>query len=188
MEGKMDIGKTMKERQELMERLKDSLQKELVACEIREAEQKGEPEILRVLFDELGQDNEEGVLGEFYFLPPLSGEDEVQLFSAVLTISDRIDKNKLPELFEMMSYINFRIPCGSFSIDREQEVIVYRLTTPLSAEMEKEELFGEMNICMTNALVAADMYLDLLLRINAGEAGIKDVIAEMEGEDDQDEE
>ncbi len=162
----MDIEKTMRERHELLEALRDSLQEELVACEIRNPENENEPEILNVIFDELGQDSEEGALGEFFFLPPDSEEDTVQHFSAVLTITDNITKAKLPELYEAMSHINFRIPCGSFCIDEDAEFLLYRLTTPLPADMQKDALYDQMNITMTNALVAADMYMDILLKIN----------------------
>ncbi len=164
----MDIGTIIQERHELLERLRDSLQEQLVISEIRGAENEGEPEVLRVVFDQLGQDNEEGVLGEFFFLPPISGEDEVQHFSAVLTIADDIDKSRLPELFRAMSYINFRIPCGSFCIDQDEEVLIYRLTTPLPARLRDEDMFDQMNICLTNALISADMYLDILLKILTG--------------------
>lgn len=168
MEAIMDIEKTMRERHELLERLRDSLQEELIICEILEAENENEPEVLRVLFDELGQDNEEGVLGEFFFFPPGSDEDEVQHFSAVIAVADEIDKSKLPQLFEAMSYINFRIPCGSFCVDEEGEVLVYRLTTPFSAQMKGDDIYGQMNICMTNALICTDMYMDILLQILEG--------------------
>ena len=160
----MDIEKTMRERHELLERLRDSLQEELVICEILEAENENEPEVLRVLFDSLGQDNEEGILGEFFFFPLGSDEDAVQHFSAVLTIADEIDKDKLPGLFETMSHINFSVPCGSFCIDQEGEVLIYRLTTPLSVNMKGDELFEQMNICMTNAIICTDMYVDILLQ------------------------
>ena len=162
----MDIEKIKSDRHELLERLQAALQEELVACELREAENEGEPEILRVVFDELGQDNEDGALGEFFFLPPGSEEDEVQHFSAVLTIADDIDKSKLPELYEAMSHINYEIPCGSFCIDKEGENLVYRLTTPLPTAVEGDELFNQMNVCMANALVSADMYMDILVKIN----------------------
>ena len=32
--------------------------------------------------------------------------------------------------------------------------------------MQKDALYDQMNITMTNALVAADMYMDILLKIN----------------------
>ncbi len=165
----MDIEMLLKDRQELLEKMRDSLQEELIACEIREAENENEPAVLNVVFDELGQDNEEGVLGEFFFLPPASEEDEVQHFSTVLTIADDIDKTKLPDLFETMSHINFKIPCGAFCIDEDAEMLLYRHTVPLPIDESKEALLKEMNICMANALVSADMYLDLLLKINNGE-------------------
>ncbi len=165
----MDIEKTLGERHELLERLRDSLQEELLIAELEEAENENSPEVLRVVFDEIGQDNEEGGLGEFFFVPPLSEEDTVQLFSAVITIADEIDKERLPELYRIMSFINFRIPCGSFCIDEEGDYMLYRLTTPLPVNLEKDKLYDEMNIIVANAFVSADMYMDLLLRANDGE-------------------
>ncbi len=165
----MDIEKVLAERHELLERLRDSLQEELLVAELEEAENENSPEVLRVVFDEIGQDNEEGALGEFFFMPPLSEEDTVQLFSAVITIGDSVDKERLPELFKIMSFINFRIPCGGFCIDEEGEFMLYRLTVPLPAGLGKDQLYDEMNIVLTNALVSADMYMDLLLKVNEGE-------------------
>ena len=165
----MDIEKVLAERHELLERLRDSLQKELLIAELEEAENESSPEVLRVVFDEIGQDNEEGGLGEFFFVPPLSEDDTVQLFSAVITIADEIDAERLSELYRIMSFINFRIPCGSFCIDEEGEYMLYRLTTPLPVNLEKDKLYDEMNIILTNAFVSADMYMDLLLRANDGE-------------------
>ncbi|MBO6138037.1 MAG: hypothetical protein J6O71_05430 [Lachnospiraceae bacterium] len=166
----MDIEKINSDRHALLERLKDALLEELVACELREPENEGEPEVLRVVLDELGQDSEDGALGELFFLPPGSEEDEVQHFSAVLTITDDIDRSRLPELYEAMSHINYEIPCGSFCIDKEGENLVYRLTTPLPMAIEGDELFDQMNVCLANALISADMYMDILLKINDKEA------------------
>ena len=47
--------------------------------------------------------------------------------------------------------------------------MLYRLTVPLPAGLGKDQLYDEMNIVLTNALVSADMYMDLLLKVNEGE-------------------
>ena len=103
----MDLGKIKEERHELLTRMRDSFQEELIACEIREPENENEPEILTVVLDGIGETGDmEGGIGEFFFAPPSSENDTVQHFCAVLSLLDDPDREYLPQLFEAMSYIN----------------------------------------------------------------------------------
>ena len=165
----MDTGKMIKERNELLIRLRDSLQEEMIACEIHEPENKEEPEILTVLLDTVGDEEREGAAGEFFFMPFTTGEDRVQYFCAVLTLMDDIPEENLPALYEAMSHINFALPCGSYSVDREGRFLTYKLTVPLPAELQGDALYDEMNICVSNAVNTADAYADILIKISCGE-------------------
>ncbi|MCR4656322.1 MAG: YbjN domain-containing protein [Lachnospiraceae bacterium] len=172
----MDIEKIKEERHELLIRIRDSLLEELVACDIREPEGENEPEILTVVLDGIGEAGDmEGGIGEFFFAPPSSEEDTVQHFCAVLTLMDDLGSEHLPELFEAMSYINFRLPCGSYSVDSDASLLCYRLVTPVPMRLSGEELFEQMNVSMANAFTAADLYADMLIKLSAGEKSLKEI-------------
>jgi len=172
----VDINKMTEERHELLTRMRDSLQEELIACDIRQPENEGEPEILMAVIDGIGESGEmEGTIGEFYFIPPSSKEDTVQHFCATLTIADELKEEFLPPLFEAMSYVNFNIPCGSFSVDKDRSMLSFRLVTPLSAGLSGEDLLLQMNISMANAFASADLYADELIKVSGGEKTVEDI-------------
>ena len=177
MEDKMDLEAVMKERHELLIKMRDSLQEGLIACDIREAEKENEPEILTVVLDGIGEAGEkEGGLGEFFFIPPATENDTVMHFCSVITLLDDLNREHLPELFELMSYINFRLPLGSYSVDRDASLLCYRLVTPIPAGVSGDALFSQMNVCMANALTSADLYVDMLIKVAGGEKTLEDVI------------
>ena len=163
----MDLDILRNERQEAMQLLRDSLQEELIACEISESEEDGTPDVLNVVLDMIGEG--EGAVGEFFFLPEADEELKVQMIQGVITLFDGIKEENLQELFEAMSYINFRLPMGHYCIDKEKKYLVYRLTVPVPADLYREDLLAELNIMVGNAAQMADMYLDELYRISEGE-------------------
>ena len=79
----MEKEKIYAERKELMERLVDSFQDNLIPAMIREPENPEDPEepvVMSALFDEMGRGEE--AFGEFCFRPLISEKDEVQFFTA----------------------------------------------------------------------------------------------------------
>ena len=168
----------MENTHELLAKMADSLNEDLIPAQLSEPEEAAGIEILSVYFDGLGMDHDP-VLGEFFFSPGQSEEDRVLHFNAVLTLADEIDEERLPALYEAMSYINYRLPCGSYALDREHTYLVYKLVTPLSAELPGELLFAEMNVGAGNAVACCDLYMDTLLRLLEGELTIEDVTEEL---------
>ena len=176
----MDKEQIMKERHEVLEELEGSLQEELIAAKLNTPEEGNGTEVLTVIFPEMGMDGD-GVIGELFFLPVISDDTEVQHFATILTIADEIEKDRYPALYEAISYINFRLPCGAYALDDETGSLVYKLTVPVPAELSKEELLKEMNICSGNAVAAADLHMDLLLRMLDGDTSMDDVRAAFTG-------
>ena len=178
----MNIDEKKQERRELLERMKESMQEELIACEVAEPEQEGLPPVLNVILDALAKDDaEEGAFGEFYFDPIVSEEDEIQHFSGVITLMDDLPKEHLAELFEAIAYINFILPCGRYCIDKGQSFLAYRLTVPFSVELSGDALFDQMNICMANAVASADLFLEPLVQLAEGEITLDEVKDMIEG-------
>ena len=175
----MDVKKLIEERHEQLSRIRDTLMEELIACGLREPENENEPEILTVVLDGLGETGDrEGGIGEFFFAPS-DEDDTVMHFCAVLTLKDELNREYLPNLFEAMSYINFRLPCGCYCTDREGSLLCYRITAPLPINLSGEELFEQMDIVISNAFIAADLYADMLIKLSDGERTMESVLNEL---------
>ncbi len=172
----MDRKTIMNERHSALEALEGLLQEELIAAKLNAAGDAGGVEVLTVIFPELGLDGD-GAVGELFFLPVLSEDAAVQHFNTVITIAGDIDEEQLPLLYEAISYINFRLPCGAFALDRETLSLVFKLSVPLPIDLKGDDLLKEMNICSGNAVAVADRHMDILLRMTEGEAGMEDVTA-----------
>ena len=117
MEENVTIEKIEKMRHEVLEQISDDLNEALIAAAIRDSEDievEGAPEILTVIFDELGVGNDD-VVGEFFFYPMGSEDDKTGFFSCVLTIADDLDEANLPGLYEAISVLNLpALPCRPF--------------------------------------------------------------------------
>ena len=172
----MDKEQILNIRHEALETLEGALQEELIAAKLNTPEEGKGTEVLTVIFPELGIDGD-GAIGELFFLPVISDEAEVQHFATVLTIADEISEGLYPALYEAISYINFRIPCGAFALDEVSGSLVYKITVPLPMDLSGEDLLREMNICSGNAVAAADQHMDLLLGMLSGEVSMDDVRA-----------
>lgn len=180
----MKISEKKLERHELLERMEDDLQKDLIAAKLSTSEEENAPEILSVMYDALGLE-EEPVFGEFYFLDIPSEDAEVQHFCATLTLADDVESEHFPELFEAMSYINAAIPCGAYRLDMDKKFLSFHLAVPLSIDMDKEALYEEMNIVMSNAISICDVHMDLILKVMDGTETIefvKDALNPMRNE------
>ncbi len=169
----MDIKELIKEREELLDRLKEELNGELIASDIRKAQKKEEPDILRVIFDDMGMEGQEQVLGEYFFLPFSGDEPAAHHFMAVLTIADDLENAPMEALFEAMSYINSVLPYGAYNIDREKKFLTFKMTLPVSVELEAEDIYREMNLLMANSLALVDVHMDLLLKLIDGDIDIE---------------
>ena len=175
----MSKQKLMDERHEILKQVYEDLTDELYAATLDEKKSEDDVEILRVMFDDIGFDVEEGAIGEFLFMPLISEEDEVQYFTSVITIANVAVEENRPKLYEALSIINYVVPCGAFVYDRDNVLLAYKLTTPISMDLHGEDLSKQVNICMGNAVAITDKYCDLLLRINSGEIDIDHVIEQV---------
>ncbi len=170
----MDRKEVLNNREELLKRMAEDLQEAMIAAVYREPEKKGDIPVVSVLFDEMGEGDEEAY-GEFFFHPFITDEDEVQFFSGVITLADSLPEEHLDKLFEAMSYINFQIPCGNFALDKSRTFLCFRECIPLPMEMSPDELYRQMNIISGNAVASADAYISTLLQLTKGELSIDEV-------------
>ena len=170
----MNITETEAMRQELLERMVKDFNEIYIAAAIAEDQPPGTPVIVRVILDEIG-DPDDDAFGEYYFTP-ISEDDNVQYFNAIITITEDIPEDRLPSLYEVMSYINFTIPAGCFAIDKDHNFLSYRLTLPMPLSTGREQIYEFMNIAAGNSAAVTDAYMGVFTDIIKGRMSPGEVI------------
>ena len=169
----MNINDIENMRSELLDRMVDDFNEALIAAGVAEIENEDAPKIVRAILDEIGDD--EGAIGEFYFSPIDSEDDEVQIFNALITLSEEVREESLANLYEAMSYINFTIPSGAFSIDKDHRFLCFRLSVPMGIDAGREEVYELINIATANAVAIADGYAGVLMDVIDEKMSLNDV-------------
>ena len=178
----MDINEIEKRRHDLLENLSKELNDSQIAAVVRKDE--GVPEMVSAILDEMG-DGDMEVTGDFYFRPLQSEEDGAWVFMSVITITDELPAEQLPALYESLSYVNFTLPAGCFSIDKDHKFLCFVLTSLMPAELSDEMLFKEIDIAVGNAFAIADPYIGILTDVLNGEFGAEGVVEFLGGPADE---
>ena len=170
----MDIMQIEKMRNELLDRMAEDFKEAYIAAGVAEPETAGAPRIVRTILDEIGSIGDDAI-GEYYFTP-FQEDDEVQFFNALITMTEEIPRERLPQLFEVMSYINFSIPSGSFAIDRDLQFFSYRLTIPMPVDFSGEQVYELMNIAAGNSAAIVDAYMGVFMDVAEGRMSVEEVL------------
>ena len=131
--------------------------------------------MVSAILDELG-DGDMDIIGDFYFRPLQTENDGAHIFMSVITISNEVPEERLPELYEAMSYVNFNLPAGSFSIDKDHRFFCYVLSTLIPIGLDDASVFQEMDIAVGNAFAIADTYIGILTDVLNGKIGAEGVV------------
>ncbi len=165
-------------RNELLDRMVEEFHDAYIPAIRNENEDPEAPAVVRAILDRIGGDegDGEGVIGEFFFTPMSSEDDEVHLFNAMLTISDQIPEDNLAAFFEAMCYINFHIPLGCFTYDKDHTFFCFRLAFSIPMGFDKEAIYGLMNAAAANAARVADTYIPILTKVAENKFSVDEVM------------
>lgn len=168
----MDKEKILRERHDLLLAIQDELQEDMIAASLMKGGVGDDTDVLRVVFPDIGFENEDGGIGEFFFAPFTGEEDTVTHFVSAITIADDYSTDNLENLQnlgKLMLILNCYLPCGCFCVNRDARVLLYKLVTPLPVDLTAEALKEQVNICIGNAVAVCDQYSDFLCRVIDGE-------------------
>ncbi|MCR5054101.1 MAG: hypothetical protein K6A69_04595 [Lachnospiraceae bacterium] len=160
-------------RHELLERLQGDFTASGTEAEFTSSEE-GAPEMVTAFLDELGDPDDE-IYGQFFF-HDMDEDDEVQYFVAAITFWDNIPEDRLSDLFESISYINFTLPAGRVSIDKDHNFCTYMLSTPIPIEVEGDELYRQMDMISGNAIAVAGSCVGVLNDVLNGVEDVDGVV------------
>ena len=168
-------------RHEVLENLCHELNDEQIAAVVNKGN--GDIEMVSAILNELG-DGDMDIQGDFYFRPLQTDDDAAHIFMSVITISNEVPAERLPELYEAMSYVNFNLPAGCFSIDKDHRFFCFVLSSLIPVDLDEASVFQEMDIAVGNAFAISDTYIGILTDVLNGKIGADGVVEFLGGPDE----
>lgn len=166
----------MKERKEkLLKMLQAKMKEWEIESVYRDGKEEALPtDILTVLVTEYGNGLED-VLGEFFFMPAIEGQPEDAFrFNCVFTLTEELDAQNLPDLYEAIGTLNYYTETGTFAVNKAGGMLVYRNSIALPAEMEDEAAMELIEANVAFSLNVSERFADLLLRVNDGRMSMRE--------------
>ena len=124
-------------------------------------------DVLRLLLTNYGPGRAD-VLAEFSFLP-FEGPEEVLYFSSVVTILTTMPKDAVPAVAGAIARLNFYLPYGSFGINSEGNMLIYKSVATLRADHDDKILYESMELAADTSLLIPEQSTYDLIRIAFGE-------------------
>ena len=118
-------------------------------------------------FHEYYGEAEEGVYGEYYFMPS-APDEEAYYFTAALTLVDEIKEECIPDLAEALSKLSFYMPVGTFCLNKTGQIVVYKVSEIIAADLDKEAAVDLMNRTATHAIAVPERYVIVLRQLATG--------------------
>lgn len=171
--------KTVTDNQDrVLKRLAAELQEVMVPAMVRDKDEVIPSPVLTVMYSEVGSELNE-VIGEYTFLP-VSVDDEVQIFSSIVTMTDELPDNNLDELRKAVSRLDFYLPLGSIGMDIEDKRLGFKFGVPIPVTTSEDTLFELINMYITTGYMQVDRYIGMLLKIAQGEAKAEELLGDFE--------
>ncbi len=133
-------------------------------------------EVLRTIVTGYGTENEM-ILAECMFIGLPQGSEDTLYYSVLLTLPTEMDKKSMPALFEAVAKLNFYMTGGSFAIDPEESILVFKQMAQLPAEYDFELLHEQINITAAQTIQLCEPYAGLICGVAEGRVPLLDVLA-----------
>ena len=133
-------------------------------------------EVLRTIWPDFGVDLQQ-LFVECMFIGLPRGAEDTLYYSVVLNLSAEFDKESMPDLFEAMSKLNFYMTGGSFAIDPDESILVFKQMLQLPAEYDFEVLHEMINVAAAHTVQLCEPYAPLICGVAEGRIPLSDVLA-----------
>lgn len=163
-------------KEKILTRLQDMLKGLEIASILRKAGENNLPvDILTVLLEDFSSDTIEA-MGELFFSPdPVSEQKDLETFNAVITLSESLNPEFLPALYESISILNFYTEGGVFAISKEKNVLIYRHMLTIPLDKKEDEVYSFAEMFTARAIGVANRYAGVLLMVADGRMTVEDV-------------
>ena len=161
------------QRREILTEIEEEFIGELIPAKLVTDEEL-QIDTLTVLLEEFVMEGLESA-GKFFFIPT-GKEDDIQIFSNVITIMEELSDENLPELMSALAMVNGYTPVGCFTLDAVDRTLVYRHNYELPLELDNDTLKSFVDLSMSAALRTVEKMGYLLVQVNEGERKAMDVL------------
>ena len=115
------------------------------------------------------------VLAEFFFLPGAEGDPTLR-FSSVLTITNILPQDRLPEVDTAVARLNCYLPVGAYCVNRGGSHLLYKLVIPMGREWTKASQERMVCLAAEEALLTPRGTAGLLVSVALGELSLGDFL------------
>lgn len=160
---------------QLLKKLQEQMKEWEMASVYRDSASENLPtDILTILINEFGN-NMEDAMGEFFFMPAIEGrEEDAFYFNCVLTLTENLTEERLPDLYEAIAILNYYTEAGTFAVSKAGDMLVYRNSIAVPLEMSDETALELISENIAFSLNASERFADVLFRVSDGRMSMEE--------------
>ena len=125
-------------------------------------------------------------ISQYFFADYDIAAEGTDYFNSVVVLDSDIPDDYLDNVFRAASYLNYYIPCGSFVLD-ENNQILFKFGVPVNSNMSDDDAFQYLNKLAAHALVCFRKYISILVDVAEGKLEPMEVIELFGGDVDEEE-
>ena len=165
-------------RYQVLEKLRQTFDSLEVAAILREPSESIPTHMLNVLHTNTGNEEEE-VMGEYYFLPIEEENAKFHMFCTVMTLSEEVLEDKFDELGRAANLLNFYLPVGSIVFSKPEQIMAFKYTSLIPMGASEEEALNMIDGNIGLSLHLVNQYVDVLMKLSRSEITFTDFLEEM---------
>lgn len=139
-----------------------------------EAEENGMVDMVLSEHNDMGE-NDESVLGEYYFLPAVDEEQIAGQFSVSVVLAGDLTPESAGRLYKALSRINAMLPAGVFLVSSDDKVLSYHRVISYPVSMEVQEMFDYLRPQIAACLQITSLWMSFLLYMEEGSLDEEDL-------------
>ena len=133
-------------------------------------------ELLRVYVSDYGVDGAP-VLAEYFFMDIDQAAEDTLYFGCVINLSTELKEEHLPELFAACAKLNFYMTGGSFAVDPEETLLVFRMMSQMPQTFPVEQLTEQVILTAAHSLQFCEPYAAMMTDIAEGRGHLDSLLA-----------
>lgn len=152
----------------ILQEVAEVLKKEDDVVEFMKADDENPLERVAVEHEDLGVANDT-VLGQYYYLPGLTDESDIEKFEINILLDDEIDEDKKAIMLQAVAYVNCLLPTGAFFMDPGLDSVSFHRGVNLMTDMEEKSELSMILFEIEEALQTVAMFVAPLLALMYGD-------------------
>lgn len=115
---------------------------------------------------------EEGIIGEYYFMPSGASKD-MYYFTATMNLLEDIDEKYIPVVSEAIAKLSFYMPVGNFSLNKDGTILVFKVSELMPEDLDLESSANLMNLAASHAIQLPERFVQVLLQLSEGKLSLE---------------